>query len=1837
MGRRKVVQGTGARLAVGWIGGGAALLLLGAAGTSQAGPGFADAISPTGASFRIPTFFANSPSGARTPVAEAAMLYPGGYPGTGAALRKFIDPLPLLGEGSAKTMADGTTLRYIPLATPEKWVNPQGVITGDDYYELATVEYSQKLHSDLKKPTTLRGYVQLSTARNPGKQIPLTYPDGTPILIQDSNADGTLKFDANGKAVMKPALAFDNPHYLGPAISATKGIPTRIKFHNLLPVGRAVLQTGVGGAPAVDATGQVIVNQRRGDLFLPVDTSLMGAGMGPDGLNTYTQNRTSIHLHGGDTPWISDGTPHQWFTPAGEADPARAGSLASAITDAQILPQYLRGASAANVPDMPEPGPGAMTLYFPNGQSSRLLWYHDHAAGMTRVNVYAGMAAPYVLTDAVEKDLITRGVLPPAADTIPLVLQDKGFVPDDIALQDARWNPTAWGAPGDLWFPHVYETVQDPAQVNSWNQVGRWHYGPWFWPVFPALYPLPSGSYGDVTTTPEAWTDTPLINGVAYPTLTVQPKTYRFRILNGSNDRMMTFNLFQADGTQPYTDPITGAQRLTELKMVPAAVPTNPCPAGQLRPSVINGSTCTPETWPTDGRNGGVPDPASVGPTLYQIGSEGGLLPNVARIEPTPTNPLYDVGRATVLNVDTSGLFLAPAERADVVVDFSQYAGKTLIVYNDMFAPVPAGDPRNDYFTGVGDQSAQGGAEDTKPGVGPNTRTMMQIVVANTTPAAALNESTLATEVPKAYAASQERPIVAQSAYNVAFGTAWTDAQAYAPIYTGSLKMPQFQFIPGGGSGVFNAVNVTAGGAGYVTSPTVTFTGGGASRNATAQATLKITGITVTNSGYGYLVAPAVTIVANGGGGGGATATATLKVTGVTIGNGGSGYTAAPAVTFSLPQAPGGVQATGTATLTAGRVTGITITNPGSGYTAAPTVSIAAPAVGVRALATSTGGVATVAITAPDPTNPASAGGGGYTDLSQVAITFTPSPTGANDANAVGTATGSVFDVTLVDPGTGYTSLPTIGFTGGGGAGAAAGGIATGSILVKPKAIQELFEPTFGRLNATLGTEIPFTSALTQTTIPLGYIDPPTEVINDNETQIWKITHNGVDTHPVHFHLVNVQVINRVGWDGFISPPQPNELGWKETVKMNPLEDIIVAVKAKKPTLPGFGLPNSVRPLDPTQPLGAPFGFTQINAISGQPAVVVNTVANFGWEYVWHCHILGHEENDFMRPIVFDAKEAAPLAPTSLAAVAASNVQGQPYGGVTVSWADNASTEYQYILERAVGATSTAFSTYATLPANSTRFIDTQVSALTTYRYRVTAVGANGSAVSNIANASTPGLPPLAPTAVTGTQTSYTAATVTFTDLSTDETGFTVQASADGGVTWTAFATVARTGTASTGSGTQVTASGTIVGGSSYLFRVASSGTYGLSAWVVSQPVATVAAPPAPGSVTATLAGSTQVSLTWVDTAAVETAFLVQQSVNGGAFTQVAQVTSNSSATTGTTLSLPITVTAGNSYVFRVAAVAPFGNSAWGTSASVSTVAGPNAPTSLTATINSATQVALRWIDASNNETAFRVEQSVNGAAFTTVSTLTRSAFQRTQTGGAVSSNVAVVLGNSYVFRVTALNGTNPGTPATVAVTMAVQPPTGLTATSASATSVQLTWVDGGNLEAGYRVERSTDNATWTVLATTAINATGYLDSGLTTGQLYYYRVTGVNGTAVSTPASASVTVTAPILPATPTGLTASAVRAGTTDTVNFTWTDNATTETSYTIQRCAGTCTATSNWTALSSLTVTRTAAQTSGTGSTSASWTGLPRRTNYSFRVVPVAGATSGAASNVVTLRTP
>lgn len=125
-------------------------------------------------------------------------------------------------------------------------------------------------------------------------------------------------------------------------------------------------------------------------------------------------------------------------------------------------------------------GDGAMTFYYNNDQGAHLSFYHDHAYGITRLNVYIGEAAGYLITDDVEADLIggtnVTGVNPDLIKVlpdlgIPLVIQDKSFVDETtIAAQDPTWR---WGngdivggrrepKTGDLWVSSVYMPIQNP-------------------------------------------------------------------------------------------------------------------------------------------------------------------------------------------------------------------------------------------------------------------------------------------------------------------------------------------------------------------------------------------------------------------------------------------------------------------------------------------------------------------------------------------------------------------------------------------------------------------------------------------------------------------------------------------------------------------------------------------------------------------------------------------------------------------------------------------------------------------------------------------------------------------------------------------------------------------------------------------------------------------------------------------------------------------------------------------------------------------------------------------------------------------------------------------------------------------------------------------------------------------------------------------------------------------------------------------------------------------------------------------------------------------------------
>jgi len=256
--------------------------------------------------------------------------------------------------------------------------------------------------------------------------------------------------------------------YLGPVVVAQRGVPTAMTFINNL--GSAATTNVLAWKNSIDQTLHWAdpLNKEQNAC---AEEAMMNEGMPPVGEcaeNYAGPIPAVVHLHGGDVPPELDGGPDAWFTSDG----------------------LYQGHGYYSYPGTGGPGSNQAVYRYPNEQEPALVWFHDHALGATRLNVYAGLAGGYLLTDP--SDLSIPSNLP---GPVPLVIQDRMF--------DKQ---------GQLYFPAGGEFVPNPDHP--------------FW-------------------VPEFTGDTAAVNGHVWPYLNVEPKRYRFLFINGSNAR--TYELFLAD------------------------------------------------------------------------------------------------------------------------------------------------------------------------------------------------------------------------------------------------------------------------------------------------------------------------------------------------------------------------------------------------------------------------------------------------------------------------------------------------------------------------------------------------------------------------------------------------------------------------------------------------------------------------------------------------------------------------------------------------------------------------------------------------------------------------------------------------------------------------------------------------------------------------------------------------------------------------------------------------------------------------------------------------------------------------------------------------------------------------------------------------------------------------------------------------------------------------------------------------------------------------------------------------------------------------------------------
>lgn len=237
--------------------------------------------------------------------------------------------------------------------------------------------------------------------------------------------------------------------YPGATFVAMRDVPVEVKWQNKLPKGLHLV--------ALDDSIH---------LFDPIK-------------KTYAEGNIPVvaHLHGGHTESASDGLPEAWFTQGW----------------AEVGPQWVK-----------------KTYYYDNDQEAATLWYHDHTLGITRLNVYAGLAGFYLLRDANENTLINDNILPGGAQELEVVIQDRVFDANGQLKLPVALGPEETNFPGSL-VPSIPDLAGEPFLGFDFEN--------------------------DTSIVAEFFGDFILVNGVAWPFRNVEPRKYRLRLLNGSDSR----------------------------------------------------------------------------------------------------------------------------------------------------------------------------------------------------------------------------------------------------------------------------------------------------------------------------------------------------------------------------------------------------------------------------------------------------------------------------------------------------------------------------------------------------------------------------------------------------------------------------------------------------------------------------------------------------------------------------------------------------------------------------------------------------------------------------------------------------------------------------------------------------------------------------------------------------------------------------------------------------------------------------------------------------------------------------------------------------------------------------------------------------------------------------------------------------------------------------------------------------------------------------------------------------------------------------------------------------
>ncbi|MCE6988556.1 fibronectin type III domain-containing protein [Dyadobacter sp. CY323] len=461
--------------------------------------------------------------------------------------------------------------------------------------------------------------------------------------------------------------------------------------------------------------------------------------------------------------------------------------------------------------------------------------------------------------------------------------------------------------------------------------------------------------------------------------------------------------------------------------------------------------------------------------------------------------------------------------------------------------------------------------------------------------------------------------------------------------------------------------------------------------------------------------------------------------------------------------------------------------------------------------------------------------------------------------------------------------------------------------------------------------------------------------------------------------------------------------------------------------------------------------------------------------------------------------------------------------GMAITWQGNNSDGTTFLLERSDNGGG--FNLLTRVPySRSLSYNDGTTTAGNSYCYRVKAVGAGGeSGYSNEGCVSRSVPKPTAPSGLSANVANARQINLSWTDNATNETGFEIERSENG----TNFSKIGDAGE----NATSYQDNG-VNPKTKYWYRVLAKNGGGTSDYSnVADATTPDVAPNAPQRLSAQPVSNTQIDLTWADISGNETGFELQRSLDGNAFSKLADLPENATSYSNTGLS---TLT---KYWYRILAKNAIGSSGFSNVAEATTFdVPPGAPANLTAQTVSSSQINLTWKDQATNEAKFELERSTDGTSFSKITDINANTTTYENTG--------LQPATKYWYRVRSVNGSGPSIFSNIAdaTTLDVVPnaPARLSATTVNYEQINLAWEDVSGNETGFQIERSTNGTTFNKIADLGANVKTYESKGLNAETKYYFRIRAVNaiGNSPYSNVADATTAKAPI-PDAPTNLTA--------------------------------------------------------------------------------------------------